>query len=33
MRRVGLKLPVASLHAVLSKLQLSGAKVEHLYDY
>jgi hypothetical protein len=33
MRRVGLKLPVASLHAVLSKLQSSGAKVEHLYDY
>jgi hypothetical protein len=32
-RRVALKAPVTALHLLVPKLQASGARVEHLYDY
>jgi hypothetical protein len=32
-RRVAMRVPVASLHAVLAALQTAGATIEHLYDY
>jgi hypothetical protein len=33
MRRVGVKVPVPALHTFVSRVQTSGARVEHLYDY
>jgi hypothetical protein len=32
-KRVGLAVPVASLHSVLPALEAGGAKLEHIYDY
>jgi len=32
-RRVAMKAPVNALHLLVPKLQASGARVEHLYDY
>lgn len=32
-RRVALKVPVKELHAVVTRIETGGARVEHLYDY
>ncbi len=31
--RLALRVPVASLHAVVSRLTAEGMTIEHLYDY
>lgn len=33
LKRIAVKAPVRSLHAILADLESRGAKVEHLYDY
>jgi hypothetical protein len=33
LRRIGLKVPVRSLHEVLTRLEKGGATIEHIYDY
>jgi hypothetical protein len=32
-RRIAMKVPVAALHVVVPKIEASGARLEHLYDY
>lgn len=32
-RRIGLRVPVRSLHDVIPRLEKSGATIEHIYDY
>jgi hypothetical protein len=33
LKRIAVKVPVTSLHTVLTGLESSGAQLEHLYDY